>query len=517
MSKVKRPLSEFKLGLILNYIAIAIGLVSSLLLNPIIIQKLGQSEYGLYESIGSFVNNLAILDLGFSSVIVRFTAKYQSEGDLKRRDEFLYTARRIYQILAGIVLAIGSVMYFLIDVTYKNSFTAEELEKAHILFLFVLGTTALSVYSQIYIGALSGIEKFIIPRVIRIAKTIFGKVVCIAVIMIGADSVGYTAVLFAFEILGFLAYNFYAKKSVNFSKCKIRFSEVKELLVFTGFLFIQAIAARLYWTVDKLILGAMMGTTVVAVYSVAMNLHNIVENVSVSVRDVLLPKATRFAVTEGGKKEVQGFMTKAGRLVLMVYGLLFSGVLVLGKEFISLWIGEDYLGAYGIFVVLGATSLLPSILSIGETVCRAFNKHQFLSYAYLVGALINVVLTIVFVSWWKMYGAAIATGIGLIVVYTIVRLVYFKKIFDLHIFKYLKDTFSGILLSLIMTVAFGVIVTYFWTDYSWFSLVIQACLMGGVFAVTMFMFGLNKEEKNMFLNIMKTITSKFIKKSNLSK
>lgn len=517
MSISKDKSKELKIGLILNYAAIGIGLVGSLLLNPIIIKYLGQSEYGLYETIGALVNNLAILDLGFSSVIVRFTAKYELEGDLKRRDEFLYTARRIYQILAVIILALGAILFLFIDTIFGKSFTSVELEKAHILFLLALGTTAISIYGQIYIGALSGVEKFIIPRVIRIAKTIFGKLTCIAILMLGADSVGYTATLFLFEIIGFFVNNFYAKKAVGFSKCKIQLAEVKELLVFTGFLFIQAIAATLYWTVNKLILGALMGTAVVAVYSISLNLHNIVENVSVSVRDVLLPKATRFAVTDGGEKQIQSFMTKAGRLILMVYGLLFAGLIVVGEEFIYLWLGPDYLGAYGIFLVLGATSLLPSILTIGETVCRAFNKHQFLSYAYLVAAFINIAFTVVLVKFFGMYGAAVASGIGLVSVYTIVRLIYFKKTFDLHIFKYFKDTFSGIIWSLISTIVFGYVIKYFWTDYSWFSLVIQSCIMGGVFIITMLIFGLNKEEKNMFLNIMKAIKSKLIKKSNLSK
>lgn len=514
MSNSNNRSRELKIGLILNYAAIGIGLVGSLLLNPIIIKYLGQSEYGLYETVGSLVNNLAILDLGFSSVIVRFTAKYESEGDIKRRNEFLYTVRRIYQILAAIILALGAVMYLFIDVIFGKSFTATELEKSHVLFLLALGTTAISIYGQIYIGALSGVEKFIIPRVIRIVKTIFGKLTCIAILMLGSDSVGYTATLFAFEIIGFFVNNFYAKKIVGFSKCKIQLAEVKELLVFTGFLFIQAIASTLYWTVNKLILGALVGTAIVAVYSVSLNLHNIVENVSVSVRDILLPKATRFAVVDGGKKQIQSFMTRASRLILMVYGILFAGLLVLGEEFIYLWLGQDYIGAYGIFLILGSASLLPSVLTIGETVCRAFNKHQFLSYAYLVAALINIVFAVVLIKFLGMYGAAIAAAIGLVAVYTIVRLIYFKKTFDLQIFKYLKDTFSGIIWSLIITVVFGFVVRYFWTDYSWFSLAVQSCTMGGVFVLTMLLFGLNKEEKAMFTKMLKTVTSKFLKKAN---
>ncbi len=493
---------ELRLGIILNYIAIGIGLIVSLLLNPIIIRNLGKSEYGLYETIGSFVNYLAVLDLGFGSVVIRYTAKYQSEGDLVRRDEFLYTARRIYQVLAGFVVVLGLIMYCFLDVIFGKSFSVEELQKAKMLFLFVLGTTALSIFGQVYSGALSGVEVFIIPRIIRIMKTVVGKGACIAIILLGADSVGYTAMLFAFEIFGFTANVIYAHKFINFKKCRIRFAEVRELLVFTVFLFIQAIASQLYWTIDKLVLGAMIGTTVVATYSVSMNLHNIVENISVSVKDVLLPKATRFAVREDGKQHIQHFMVKAGRLVLMVYGLLFSGFLVLGKEFLVLWLGPEYVEAYSIFIILGASTLLPSVLSIGETVCRAFNKHQFLSYAYLVAAFINVALTIVFVKWWGMCGAAIATGVGLVLVYTILRMVYYKKMFELKLIEYFCGTFSGIGVALIITTIIGYVSCYLWDSYSWGSLCVQALTMGCVYTVYMILWGFNAEEKTAFRAII---------------
>lgn len=502
MTKKNRRSHELRVGLILNYVSTAVGLIASLLFNPIIIRNLGQSEYGLYETIGSFVNYLAVLDFGFSAVVVRYTAKYESLGETKRRDEFLYTARRIYQCLAGVVVLGGLVLYSLLDVIFGSTFSPAEMEKAHYLFLFVLGTTALSIYGQVYAGALSGVERFIVPRVIRLAKIIFGKVVCILVILLGADSIGYTAVLFVFEGVGCVANCIYAQKIVSFSKCKANFAEIKELLVFTGFLFIQAIASQLYWTIDKLVLGAMLGTATVAIYSVAMNLHNIVENISTSIRDVLLPKATRFAVSENGIKYIQQFMTKAGRLILIVFGLLFAGLLVLGKEFLFLWLGPEYLEAYSIFIVLGATSLLPSILTIGETVCRAFNKHQFLSYANLVAAIINVGMTILFVRWWGMHGAAFATGVGLILVYTILRLIYYKKTFGLGIRRFFKDVFSGIVPALILTVVIGYGSCIILKNYSWLTLVIQAFIMTGVFGLAMFLFGFSSEEKKTAQNMI---------------
>lgn len=505
MTKKNRRSHELRVGLILNYVSTAVGLIASLLFNPIIIRNLGQSEYGLYETIGSFVNYLAVLDFGFSAVVARYTAKYESLGETKRRDEFLYTARRIYQCLAGVVVLGGLVLYSLLDVIFGSTFSPAEMEKAHYLFLFVLGTTALSIYGQVYAGALSGVERFIVPRVIRLAKIIFGKVVCILVILLGADSVGYTAVLFAFEGVGFAANKYYASYIVRFTKCAISLKEVKELMVFTGFIFLQAIAAQLYWQIDKLVLGAMIGTSTVAIYSVALNLHNVVQNVSSSVKDVLLPKATRFAVSKTGQAEIQAFMIRMGRLVLMVYGIAFVGLLALGRSFLSLWLGNEYLDAYNVYVVLGASSALPCALTIGETVCRAYNKHQFLSYVSVTSAVINTALTLVFVNRWGMMGAVFATAIGLVVGSTIIPLLYYKKTFGLQIYGYCKGLFRGVLMALVIAAVIGIGLNKLLATNSWPILIAQALLIFMVYLLFMIWTGFDAEERQNFILLIKKI------------
>lgn len=104
---------ELYWGVTLSYLTTFVSLGVSLLLTPIIIRLLGQSDYGLYESIGSFVNYLAVLDLGFGAVVTRYTAKYQQNGDIESRDKFLYTCRSIYVILCTLIIILGTILYFL--------------------------------------------------------------------------------------------------------------------------------------------------------------------------------------------------------------------------------------------------------------------------------------------------------------------------------------------------------------------------------------------------------------------
>ena len=164
------------------------------------------------------------------------------------------------------------------------------------MFLIVLATTMVSIYSQVYKGALTGVEKFVFPRVLTVIKTIMTKVVCILVLYMGADSVGYTLVLLIFEYILFIMVKGFARKFVSFEKNKPSVDRVKELFNFTFFIFIQAIVSQIFWQVDKLLLGMLIGTASVAIYAVALNINNIIRNVSSALRDVILPKATHIAI-----------------------------------------------------------------------------------------------------------------------------------------------------------------------------------------------------------------------------
>ena len=62
--------NQRKIGAILSYALIIANTLITILYTPILISKLGQSEYGLYSLITSVIGYLTILDLGFGNAIV---------------------------------------------------------------------------------------------------------------------------------------------------------------------------------------------------------------------------------------------------------------------------------------------------------------------------------------------------------------------------------------------------------------------------------------------------------------
>ena len=506
MSKQNR---ELYWGVVLSYITTFVSLGVSLLLTPIIIRLLGQSDYGLYESIGSFVNYLAVLDFGFSAVVTRYTAKYQIEGDFDARDRFLYTCRNVYIVLCFIILAIGAVLFFCIDYAFGESFNTTELEKAHYLFIIVLATTIVSIFSQVYKGVLNGLELFIWPRVIQLIKVIFSKVVSIVILYYGSDSVGFTGVLLAFEIISCLLVMYKANKHVVFKRNRMPYGQLTEVFIFSGYLFLIAIVSQIYWQVDKLVLGMCMGTITVAIYSAALNIENIVRNVSSSLKEVLIPRATRIDPKEQDfSSRTTNFMIKSGRLILIVYGFLLAGLTAFGEKFIVLWLGADYIEAYPILLILGYSTLLPTLIIPGEELCKTYNQHGPLAWMYLFIAILNICLTFFLVNQIGMYGAAIATAIGLSIGNVLFSLIYFKKKIAIGIKKLIVGLFNKLLIVICTSVLFGILINLVLVDISWSTLFIEGLLFTALFSIMLYLYGMNNSEKEIADKLIRKIIKK---------
>ncbi|MEE0728502.1 MAG: oligosaccharide flippase family protein, partial [Clostridium saudiense] len=71
---------ERKNGAILSYFSIILNTFIQLLYLPFLVNKLGDSEYGIYSIVASIMGYLAIMDFGFGDAIVMYTAKYKAQG-----------------------------------------------------------------------------------------------------------------------------------------------------------------------------------------------------------------------------------------------------------------------------------------------------------------------------------------------------------------------------------------------------------------------------------------------------
>ena len=70
---------QIKFGAILSYLSIALSVVAGLLYTPWMVEKIGQSHYGLYTLANSIIT-LFLVDFGLSSTTSRYLIMQKGKG-----------------------------------------------------------------------------------------------------------------------------------------------------------------------------------------------------------------------------------------------------------------------------------------------------------------------------------------------------------------------------------------------------------------------------------------------------
>ena len=129
---------------------------------------------------------------------------------------------------------------------------------------------------------------------------------------------------------------------------------------------------------------------------------------STAISTVFLPRVTGMIAAGDDDKEISDLFIRTGRIQFIVMSLILSGFIVFGKQFITLWAGEDYIEAYTICVLFFVSLIIPLIQNLGITILQAKNQMRFRSLLYLAIAAVALILQIVFAKKWGGIGCAIA-------------------------------------------------------------------------------------------------------------
>ena len=121
--------SQLKIGVILNYVIIALNGLVGIVYTPFMLRMLGQSEYGLYSLAASVIAYLSILDLGFGNAVIRYTAKYRAEGKVEEQHVLFGMFTMIYSVLGLLVVIGGIYLTSQIDTMFAAKMTTTELAR----------------------------------------------------------------------------------------------------------------------------------------------------------------------------------------------------------------------------------------------------------------------------------------------------------------------------------------------------------------------------------------------------
>ena len=469
---------------------------------PILLHYLTKNEYGLYQLIGSLIAYMAVMDFGLSTTIVRYYSKYKALRDKKGEENILAIFSIIYGIITIVCILIGGVLYSFIESIYGNTLNVAELNSAKTMFLILLGNVAITIPSNIFAAVIIAHERFIFLRLVAILQTCLKPLAVISVFAYEANAINLAIINTFFNFFVITCNIYYCYKKLNF-KAKFYYWDkllVKEVLVFSFFIFLNVIVDQLYWKTSQLVLGAVSGTVAVAVYAVAVQLDMAFMSFSTGISGVFLPKLSAIVATTKNMIAVDELFIRIGRIQYLILAFICSGFLIYGKQFIFLWIGDGFEEAYYIASLLMVALLVPLIQSLGVSILQAMNKHAFRSKLYTLIAIFNFVISIPLAKQYGGIGCAIATSGAFFLGGWIIINIYYYKIIHLDILKFFKEILN-LTIPLLIVAFFALLGEHFITETSISILVGKIMVYIAFYGIIMWKFGMNKYEKGLIVGL----------------
>ena len=496
-------------GIFLSYVYLGMNMIIGLFMSSYVLRMLGDTEYGLYQTVGAFANYLILLEFGMGTVLTRNLTVYKHAGKKEDIDKCISTLWIITIALSIIVLAIAGIFMVNIGKIYSNTMTTEQVKYGEKVFLVIVVNLIISFFMSTANGMLLGFENYTFANRLRIIKLILRTVIAVialniypmALVLTMVDSI-ISFCFFAWTIV-ICRKKYYFRIKLNEFDIRI----VKDSLPLCLALLLQTVINQANNQVDKTVLGIRMNLESVAIYSIAQYIYSVFSSITTVPISMYMPEVAK-NITCGLKgRQLTDTLVPPCRLVVILGGMIMFGFIAVGKPFISIVYGEKYLSAWLYAIIIIVPMFINMTNGVLVNVLDVLKKRMVRSYILLGTTILNICLTVYLIDKIGIIGAVIATAISVVIGQDIVMNIYYARKTGIAVFHLFAEAYRGLIPVEIFACCISTMLAYF-IQNNYISLFaggmtfVALCLIGFVF------YGLNNKEKEQMRRITQKIRAK---------
>ncbi len=484
-----------------NWTNFIILILISFFVTPIIVHNLGKENYGIWILINSLTGYFTVLDFGVNTAIVCFISKYIALKNEQKANEVFSTSIFFFLIISFVVILTTAIFGIFIN----DFFKIESLSKTYIyLVFFVVGSDlAFSLLFSVFLGTLSAAQGFLQINIISITVTILKNSILVIMLCNGYKLLTLAIIQLSVNLLKYFIQYVIIHRKYRFLRFKwssCRKSMFKEIYNYSIYSFIIAIALKILFYTDSIVIGKFIRVSEVSFYAIPAMILEYVEKIIWAISMVFIPViSSQDAVGDGEKnKKLYPLITKYTLVLsLLIVFLLFT----VGDDFISLWMGKEF-GIRSTWVL--RILLIGYIFSLSQLIAQAIlkgiSKHKFLAYVLIIEAVFNLILSIVLVKPYGIEGVAVGTALPLLIANVCVIPIYTCKVLNIKFIDYFFKSYIG---SFILFSLFGVLYFFFpikVVNYQQFFLYCSSVIV--LWILMAFFLVVNKEHRQMLFNVL---------------
>ena len=466
------------------------------------LRLLGQAQYGLYNFVGSIVAYLGLLNFGLNGSYIRFYVRYHADNDSESIAILNGMFLTMYLCLSLLILSVGG--WFVMDssIIFGSELSVVDLKTARVLLTIMVFNLAISLPISLFGAYIVAHEKFVYQKIMELIRIVVSPFMILPILFMGYGAVGIVAVSTTIGVI-MSVFNIafcFKKLKMQLIFNRFDFALMREISLFSSFVFLNVIIDQISWSVDKYILGRVRGTISVAVYSIAANLNLYYVSFSTAISSIFTTKINKIvADKKSDDNKLTNLFVVVGRMQFIILALICSGLIIFGMPFITMWAGEGYRKAYFVLLLLILPETVPLIQNTGLAIQRAKNMHKFRSVIYFFVVLINIGISIPLAKEYGEIGAAFGTSVSLIICPVFIMNWYYHKKIGINMFKFWKEILHFVP-ALVIPLLFGGVIYLYVDLYNWVLFIVSGALYTCIYCLSMWRFGMNKVEKQLFVS-----------------
>lgn len=475
-------------------------IIIGFLLLPFLIENLSTQIYGLWILVMSIVSFLGLMTLGLSSAVQRFLS---IEISAKKYDEYHKTISSSIFVFAALGM-LCVVISYIISVFAANFVSQESLINDFQTLIVLLGCNiAIKFFSTPFRAALTAEFKFIIVSIIDILTLLIKTMLTIVFIYyeMGVVSLGFAMIIGEASgniMLAVIASN--KLKAFKFDIKRLNTTKIIELFKYSINSFISSLGDMLRFPIDNILISSFIGLSYVTIYSIPVRLLSYANAFIMQSLSVLQPVFAKLHA-EDETEELKNKFTFANHLSFCLGGLLASGLFIFGGNFIDLWI-EQYEEINVLIIILPVTLLVGISQQPAIMVLYAINKHKYYAYQNIIESVFHIILSLIFLQFWGIYGVAIGTVLPMVIGRILFLPKYVCKQISYPLTKYYKTYFKSLLLSIITPV---VATLTFTPNFNWLEILFAALAYTLIYVICFFYFATESETKIQITNLINKV------------
>lgn len=408
-----------------------------LLLTPFILTVLGPSAYGIWILIPVLAGYFGLLDFGFATSFAKHIAEYDARGD-QRGVNGVFTAGLAFYL--GLTATAIAVVFLGSDLILDYLRIPSDLA-ADARFALQVGIIAFLASNLIvvYLSVINGLQQMHVSNAIMIFMSGCNTAGCVLVLMVGFGLRGLVVNQLVTHVIGIVATAYFAHRLYPGLHFRARLIPAYFPVLFRYGLNLQVsnVAVLVNFHFDKLLISRVLGMSSVALYDLGSRIPASLRTFPTLFLSVLTP-ATSELEARRGRGDTYELFFRASKYVSVVAFPLLLGAIATGPAMIQAWVGDAYPRSASILRILCVGYLLNVVSGAVSPLVQGIGRPEYQRNAEVVSLLLNVVLSLLLITRYGLYGAALGTASAMSIAAGY-YLWSFHRLMDRPLLPFLKD------------------------------------------------------------------------------